>query len=266
MPSDELIIVKLGGAVITKKDEKIPQANIPVIKRLLMEIKDAKERKNFKIIIVHGAGSFGHMLAKKYSLVSGFKDENQIPGFVEVHLSVEKLNKILIQIFKEEKLPAFPFHSSSLFLLDDARISHCNLEAIKEAIDLGLVPVLYGDVALDKKRGFSIISGDDISCYLALKLKAKKLIMVSDVPGVFSSDPKRNENAKLLKELSYEEFERISFESKPLDVTGAMKNKVLKLFEVAKSGVECRIISGLEKNTLKETLLGYEHGTLIKVL
>ena len=67
-----MFIVKLGGSVITDKSRE-NSFKQEIANRLSREIKNA----NKKSIIIHGAGSFGHILAKKYNLDQGFKSDEQ---------------------------------------------------------------------------------------------------------------------------------------------------------------------------------------------
>ena len=82
-----MVLLKLGGSVITDKRRyrTFDQVNV---KRLAMEI----ARSKMPVIIVHGAGSFGHVLAKKYHLKDGYCDQNQLKGLAQVSLDVRDLN------------------------------------------------------------------------------------------------------------------------------------------------------------------------------
>ena len=82
-----MIILKIGGSVITNKAQENTFKK-GIMDRLSKEIKTSGK----KIMIVHGAGSFGHITAKKYGLQNGFQDTKQIKGFSLTHLSVQKLN------------------------------------------------------------------------------------------------------------------------------------------------------------------------------
>ena len=64
------IVVKFGGALITKKDEQ-SVANTQIIRNLCSVIKSITE-EGIQVIIVHGAGSFGHLKAKRWRLNEGY--------------------------------------------------------------------------------------------------------------------------------------------------------------------------------------------------
>ena len=51
------------------------------------------------------------------------------------------------------------------------------------------------------------VTSDTIAAYIAGLLHAEKLVLVTDVDGIFSEDPKKNVDAKLVEELSAEELQ-----------------------------------------------------------
>ena len=87
-----MYIIKLGGSTITDKSKK-SIFKTKIMNNLSKEIKKAKKT----CIIVHGAGSFGHILAKKYNLNDGYKNENQLKGFSETMQMVQVLNSNVLK-------------------------------------------------------------------------------------------------------------------------------------------------------------------------
>ena len=59
-----LTILKIGGSIITDKNADDGAANYDEIKRIADEI----SKHHGRLVVVHGAGSFGHPQAKKYAL------------------------------------------------------------------------------------------------------------------------------------------------------------------------------------------------------
>ena len=59
------IVIKFGGALITKKDEECV-ANVEIIRKLCSVVHEITQR-GIQVIVVHGAGSFGHLKAKRRS-------------------------------------------------------------------------------------------------------------------------------------------------------------------------------------------------------
>lgn len=253
----ELVIVKLGGAVITKKSEEKKEVNREILKRLAREISEAKRSKNFKLILVHGAGPFGHVPAKKYALDKGLKEGKQVEGMAITHQSMEQLNFQVVEYLQEAGLNAIAFQPSAAGILEDEKLVSFSIETLNELLALDLVPVLYGDVLIDKKRGIGILSGDHLVSYLAEKMKAKRVIFCADVDGLFTADPKKNKNAKLIREFRKESLKQIEQlgGSQNTDVTGGMKRKITELLDIAEKGIRSEIINGLKPGLLKMALL-----------
>jgi len=83
-------ILKLGGSVITKKDAKlVPDINN--ILNLAASIAQVWKSGKRDIIIVHGAGSFGHALVLEYKINDGVKTEPERFASAKTHSACASL-------------------------------------------------------------------------------------------------------------------------------------------------------------------------------
>jgi isopentenyl phosphate kinase len=91
-------------------------------------------------------------------------------------------------------------------------------------------------------------------------------VIATDVSGIFDGDPKKNKDAKLVKEITKTNIGKIAVSgSRGVDVTGGMKRKVSELLEVAELGITSQVVSGVKAGELKAALLGNEElGTTIR--
>ena len=104
---------------------------------------------------------------------------------------------------------------------------------------MAFTPVLYGDAVLDEKLGFTILSGDQLVAYLAIKYKAQKIVIGVDTDGLFDCDPKTNPNAKAYKHLTLAELKQIQpklGKAAGTDVTGGMAGKIAELIPAIEAG------------------------------
>jgi isopentenyl phosphate kinase len=267
MKKKQLVIVKLGGSAITAKDESRPEVNAKNLERLAGEIAQARSEGGLQLFVVHGAGPFGHVPAKKYDLNSGLKNASQLKGISETHQAMEALNYIVVDALVRKGLPAIALQPSAGGILKSGRLVRFPLDVIEKMLDIDLVPVAYGDVLMDEDTGVKILSGDHLVPYLAEKLMADRVILVADVPGIFDKDPKKNKDAKIIKVLSRKNIGEIKEigSAKGTDVTGGMKGKLEELLRLADNGIESEVISGFEPGSLKAALLGKRGiGTIIK--
>lgn len=260
----KITIVKIGGSVITHKAKSgTPTLRKKVVTQLAEELKSYLRLKKEKIILVHGAGSFGHLLAKKYKLEDLQKKQKDKLGVVIIHRSVQKLNSFITDIFLKSGCPLFPLSPASLIQQKNGRIKFFNTEIIELLIVAGFIPVLYGDVVIDENSQFSICSGDQIVAYLGKLFLAKRIFFLTDVDGIFTYDPKRNLKAKIIKEIKRSELPAIIAnidDKSTFDVTKSMKGKLL---EVADIKCNIDIFNGLIKGNFLEELKGKSVGTRI---
>ena len=190
----KLTILKLGGSVITNKKKPFTP-NKKAITRLAKEIKQANVEF---LLLIHGGGSFGHPIAKKYEIRNGYKDSSQIMGFSKTHQAMVSLNKIILDALNQKEIPAVAVQPSAFITTDNGRITCMDKEIVLKLLEFGITPVLYGDVVLDSDLGFTILSGDQLVSSLAIKLNADRIIMGLDVDGLFTKDPKIHSSARLL--------------------------------------------------------------------
>ncbi len=247
-----LLILKLGGSVVTHKDEYM-SAHTENIKRLAKEIAEAD---SYPLIIVHGGGSFGHPVAKKHRIADGRVDESQIFGFSETHQAMVKLNGVIVDILLKAGIPAFAFSPSSMLHTIGKRLKELNTGLIKEYIDLGMVPVLYGDAVLDSEQTFAILSGDQLIIKLSNDLGANRVIFGLDVDGIFTDDPKLNPDAKLIETFSIGNIEANVGDTTHTDVTGGMRAKLSEATEAVKGGVKVIMVNAFEPERVKAALRG----------
>lgn len=259
----KLLIVKLGGSVITDKRKKFAVKRA-ALRRLANELKVAKE----PLIIVHGGGSFGHAVASKYDIANGYKSKQQLMGFSLTHRAMEKLNAYVIDAFHGAGLPAVAVQPSVCTVVSDGRIESMELTPVRKLLELGIIPVLYGDAVPDLINGMSILSGDQLAVHIARELGASRVILGADVDGVYTSDPKLRRGAKLVRVITPSSWrdvvKSIGVASGP-DVTGGMAKKVEELLILAENGIEAEIVNAAKADTLKRAILG-ERGLGTKIM
>ncbi len=261
----KLILIKLGGSVITNK-AKLDTPNIKNINRLFREIHTALNKqadKNIKIIIGHGSGSFGHFAANKYQVHKGLINKESLKGTSITQDSAARLHRIIFNQALLNKLNILSFSPSSAILSNNSKIISWNLKLMQNAINFGFIPLTYGDISIDLKTGVSIVSTEEVFRYIAYKLKPYKIIVTTDVDGVLDN------NKKLITNISKINFNSISKKvnkSKNIDVTGGMKSKLDYLYKISKEvGTVCEIINANNSNRLYNSILNKKTiGTKIK--
>ena len=184
-----MFIIKFGGSVITDKKKKHTYLQDRAT-QLVSEVRESAKRS----VIVHGAGSFGHILAKEFELHRGYLYENQIPAIASVQKDVKDLNLKVLNTFIDSGIPAVSLAPSAFLTHKRGEIVGMDMDLFKRYFKLGLTPISFGDVVLDDELKFSICSGDQLMLEFARAFLPEKVIFVADVDGIFPSDPRSDEN------------------------------------------------------------------------
>jgi isopentenyl phosphate kinase len=231
------VILKIGGSAITDKTGQLA-AKTEIINRLAEEIKRA-DLDN--LIIVHGGGSFGHPTAEKYGIKDGYNEEPiQKLGFAETHHVMTVLNGLVMDAMIWHEIAAVSIAPSSCFLTENGKIKFFDETVLKAMQKMAFTPVLYGDAVLDEKLGFTILSGDQLVAYLAIRYNASKIVVGTDTDGLFEEDPKINKDAKPYKHLTLAELKQIQpklGKASGKDVTGGMQGKMAELIPAIEQGI-----------------------------
>jgi isopentenyl phosphate kinase len=248
------IIIKLGGSVITRKNVEC-SPRLKLIKRICSEI----SKLNFPMLLIHGAGSYAHPIVKEYGIHLGYRSPEQLKAFTETCIQLRVLNNIILKELKKHDVAAAPIHPSSSMVMDKGEIVEWNIAPVEGLLNMGLTPLLHGDVVYDRSRGFSIVSGDRLATYLAGVLRPSMVIFGCDVDGVYSSDPKSTSDVKLLPKITpttYRELTSAFKVPEGFDVTGGMKAKVEEAVKLAEKGVESVVINLLKPQNLTKLITG----------
>jgi isopentenyl phosphate kinase len=248
-----MLLVKLGGSVITDKmNYRVLRGE--VLNRLASEISSSGETT----VIVHGAGSFGHVIAAKHHIQKGFTEPSQIMGAAQVMEDVRVLNLEVTSALVRCGVPAVSLPPSALVRLSEGELESMDVDVYRKYLDLGIAPVTFGDVALDVKRGFGICSGDQLMEVLARELSPRRIIFCSDVDGVYTRDPRTDPSARM-----FEAVDRSTLDSLPrtqhcADVTGSIFGKIETMLRIAAHGGGSMVINGLVPGRLAAAMRGEE--------
>ena len=230
----EMIILKFGGSLITDKKREIPtinQDNLKLIASIL-------SKHSHQFIIVHGAGSFGHPIAKKFDLANGLNnDPKQKKAIKETREQVLELNQILCNSLNKKNIQTKTIIPSKTMKTNGPKsIERIPTEIFDEGLKTGKIPVTFGDVTEDNLQGICILSGDVIMEELVKHYKPRMSIFVMDYPGVFDNDP-TDKNSHIIPEVTFQTLKILKEKNRhkvTTDVTGGLIGKIECAIEMAK--------------------------------
>jgi isopentenyl phosphate kinase (EC 2.7.4.-) len=164
------------------------------------------------------------------------------------------LNAEVIHALRAEGIEAIGIHPLGNAIAEEGRLVSFNTMPLILMRDRGIVPVLHGDVIMDRIRGACIVSGDQLVSYLAASLGIMRVGLATDVPGVL-------QEGRVIPRLSSSGAASVSIgASSHADVTGGMQGKVSELLRLAGHGIESHIFHA---SRIRDFLAGSDHGGTI---
>jgi len=281
--SPSLAFLKLGGSLLG--DKRRPRSfRSAAVERLAGEIARALERRpQMRLLLAHGGGGFAHFPAERNRTLEGLAGGGGWRGFAETRRGVLEINaRVLDALARGGLHPALVSPSAGL-IARDGKVRRWDLSVIRALLKDGQIPLTHGDAVLDERRGFTILSTEELFEFLAGRLHPKRIILACDVEGVYLAGPRRLSPAPLAARERAADCARcvdrtnlagirralraaVPPRADRPDVTGGMLGKVERLYKIARRirGVDARIVSGLVAGTVESALCGGETGTAVR--
>ena len=261
-----LTFIKLGGSLITDKREA-QRFRPEQMAQAAAEIKAAVAlAPDLSLVIGHGSGSFGHVAAEKHGTMRGVYDQAGWRGFAEVAYVARQLNSLVLDTLVTAGLPVIAVPPSASAVSDEGKIEAMAIAPIQQYLSHQLIPLVFGDVSIDRTRGGTIISTETVFGYLAQQLQPTRIFLLGEVEGVY------DQAGAIIPHISPANFDEVATAlggSHGTDVTGGMYSKVRAMLDLASKthGLQVRIFGGTTAGQLQSALLGETHpGTLITAL
>ncbi|MCD4839440.1 aspartate kinase [Neobacillus sedimentimangrovi] len=198
-----IIVQKFGGTSV---------GTIERILNVAERIREEKERGNEVVVVVSAMGKTTDQL------VNMAKQISQQPNKREMDMLLSTGEQVTISLLamalNQMNLPAVSFTGWQAGILTEAvhgnaRISNINTEAIQKQLSEGTIVIVAGFQGITEDGEITTLGrggSDTTAVALAAALKAEKCDIYTDVPGVFTTDPRYVKNARKLLSVSYDEM------------------------------------------------------------
>jgi acetylglutamate kinase len=251
------VVVKIGGRAAAAR---------PALKDLIQDIADLKE--SFRFFLVHGGGAEVSRVTKIFGLEPVFKDGIRQTSPAEMEIVdmtlAGKVNKALVRMCESLGVAAVGLcgcdgHFFTGRSIDPAAgnrtgfITHVEPGPVLVLAGAGYVPVI-ASTSMDMEGEGLNINADQAAREIALSVRAKALVYLSDIPGILK-------DGKPIRRINSGEAER---EIAGGVITGGMIPKVRSALEALKGGVGSVVIGEFVKKGDLARLLGREAGTTLE--
>lgn len=267
-PPRPVVLVKLGGSLITDKTR--PETARPdVIRRLARELSGARAASAPHVLLGHGSGSFGHVAAERHGLAAGLPPaaagdparRERLAGIVETQARAAELHRLVIAELTAAGALPYSIAPSSALVAAGGHPAEMAAEPAALALALGLLPVTYGDVVLDREQGAAICSTERALLALAERLpalgwRAERALWLGVTPGVLDDAGRPIAEISAADPSSTRAAAAAAGAAAGTDVTGGMRHRVESAIELGRLGVESWIFDGREPGALAAALAG----------
>ena len=257
--NDEFIIIKCGGSIlIDPRLFKIFVEDVAVLKKL-----------GFNPIIVHGGGKRINKKLSELNIKSNFINGLRVTDKNTIHIVEDILiefNKEIVSALKDQSCETRRITSKEYNIVTVKPESdklgfvgtptHIKTDVLKEIIKANEVPVV-APLGLDENNQTFNINADTVAGSIAKELKARRLMIISDVEGVLDN------KKKLIAEINSIKANELIDQK---IISGGMIPKINNCLDVAKNGVKgvCIIDGRKNHSILFELLSDKGSGTLIR--
>jgi isopentenyl phosphate kinase len=274
----ELVFLKLGGSLITDKTRPYTPL-LDVMDDLALQIVNALgSQPDLRLVIGHGAGSFGHVAASEYKTRDGYPrpsplthrerdttEDNYWKGFAEVWYQASALNRYVMDALHKAGLRTIALPPSGSVIASDGQVAVWETTPLRMALASGMTPVIFGDVVFDEVRGGTILSTENLFSYLVKAMAPDRVLLAGLEDAVWEDFPTRTRRIERITPQSFDEIKHGVGASAAADVTGGMEAKVREMLDLVQEnpGLKVQIFSGTQSRNLVRALLGEILGTEI---
>ena len=260
----DLVVVKLGGSLIT--DKSADSALRPgVLGRLCRELAAGREQLEESLVVAHGSGSFGHVAAQAHGYAEGSALSPK--GVSDIQSAAHRLHGLVTEALNAAGLECYSIVPGSSLVSRVPGELELFEKPLRLALELGLVPVMCGDIVLDARLRGIIVSTEALLSALTNQLdpswfRVRRVLWLGETEGVL--DAEGNTVARV-EAHNIEEVLTAIGGAAGTDVTGGMRLRVETAWELAGRGVESRVLNGARAGCLASALAGGDAGGTVVV-
>ncbi len=250
------VVLKIGSSTLTHPQGLI---NIRAMERLIKVISDIKNSGKEIIIVSSGAVAVGMGKMGILQKSSDLPDKQAFAAIGQCEL-----------MYLYDKMFSVYHHTVAQILLTlDITQSVSRTENVKNTfnrlIDINVIPVVNENDSVCVEE-LTIGDNDNLSALVAQMVDADALIILSDVEGLYTSNPNINHDATLIKEVGMidQRIYLLAEDSISSMGTGGMITKVQAAEYAQRHDISTFIISGKEPDLLYDLFSGEQVGTYFK--
>lgn len=254
---DEIWVVKVGTSTLTYENGRVNLRRMESLCRALADLQNAGKR-----LVLVSSGAIGVGMGKlgleSRPAETEKKQALAAVGQCELMFLYDKFFGEYNQTVAQVLLTAGVVH--------DQRGKQNVQNTFRELLMMGAIPIVNENdtVETSELEGQNFGDNDTLSAVVAGLIAADFLVILTDIDGLYDSDPRKNPAARLIPRVEKitPEIEGLAGGAGSSRGTGGMATKLRAAKMAGSAGIPCAVVSGADMENLYRLLEGKPAGTL----
>lgn len=254
------IVVKIGSSTITHAETG--SLNLQKMEQLIRVLTDLRNEGKEVVLVSSGAIAVGRQAI-------GLKEKPTSTPVRQACAAVgqSRLMMVYQKLFAEYSQMCAQILMTKYTMIND--ISRSNAQnTFSELLALGVIPIVNENdtVSTDELEYDNFGDNDTLSAIVAALIGADLLILLSDIDGLYTDDPRKNTDAKLISvvEKLDEKLLKMGKGATTSVGTGGMATKLSAAKIASASGADMVIANGEHVDVISAIVDGQDVGTIFK--
>lgn len=251
------IVVKVGTSTLTYENGQVNLRRLEMLCKVLSDLHNSGKQ----IILVSSGAigvGMGKLKLKKRPSETRFKQALAAVGQCELMFLYDKFfgeyNNSVAQLLL----------TKNVVMSDHSRQNVVN--TFQTLLEMGIIPIVNENdtVAIDELVGANFGDNDNLSAIVADLVGADLLVILTDIDGLYDSDPRKNPDAVKIPVVTHidDMIREMAGGSGSNRGTGGMATKITAAAAATSAGINCCVMSGNDPSKLYKLIDGEQLGTM----
>ena len=246
---DMRIVVKVGTSTLAHPTGRL---NIQRMEKLCKVLSDLKNMGHEIILVSSGAIAMGF----------GKLNLSERPKDVPTKQASAAVGQCELMYIYDKLFTEYNHTVAQLLItapdIEEGGVRKQNFHnTLARLLELGALPVINENDTISTEE-FGIGDNDTLSAIVATSVRADLLVLLSDIDGLYDSNPKENPEARMIPEVTQEILDGVSSDEDVDDVTGGVSNKMEAMLRMCSPDRDCVLVNGTVPGRLLSLLKGEE--------
>ena len=251
------VVVKVGTSTLTYENGKVNIRRLELLCKVLSDLHNSGKQ----IVLVSSGAigvGMGKLKLKSRPKETRFKQALATVGQCELMFLYDKFfgeyNNSVAQVLLTRDVVANEYSRQNV------------INTFQALLEMGIIPIVNENdtVAVDELIGQNFGDNDNLSAIVADLVGADMLVILTDIDGLYDSDPRKNPDAKRIPVVTHidDSIREMAGGSGSNRGTGGMATKITAAAAATSAGINCCVMSGNDPANLYKLIDGEQQGTM----